>query len=148
MRLERKTVEDILDWARRYPGIEVTGFVKRGLVSDVEVVVPMQNVHPEPAEFYRWDDEEMREQFNRMDIEHSEPILYYHSHPSGKSDPSDTDMRAAMNVGLVYAIAYPDTKTLTAESSPRRIRVVRWNLSLWRCLEPGILVSEQLGVVP
>lgn len=147
MELSKQVHDQIIGWASKHPTIEVTGFVKR-MPTGQQVHVPMTNEHPEPTKHYRWSMSEMVVEWDKMDHEMAKPIAYYHSHPNGLSEPSETDMTAALQPGLVYLIAYPESQELTSGDGPEPIaRVTQWQLSAWLCLEMGILVGEDLRVV-
>ena len=124
-RLQRNAYDEIIRWVEEHPTIEVTGFVKK-MPSGTQVVIPMQNVAKDPAHDYAWDPAEMKEQWDLMDGQLAEPIAYYHSHPTGLAEPSETDMQYAYQTDLIYLIAG------------------RGQLTAWLCLEPGILVNERL----
>lgn len=125
LRLQKATTRTILRWAAQHPQVEVCGLVwasERG-----QTVHPLRNVHTDPARYYATDPRDVRDAFAAMDREHGEPLAWYHSHPGGKWDPSETDMDGAFNTGMYYLIAYP--------------KAPEWQLSAWECIEPGILLS-------
>ena len=128
MKLHQESVDHIIEWSMRFPHVEVCG-----MVADSGRVIPMKNESSQPDTQYQWGVEEMRAQFWEMDKRHEEPVAFYHSHPSGKPDPSEVDMIGALNAGMIYLIAYQGD--------------AGWTLSAWLCLEPGILVGEPLDVV-
>lgn len=127
--IQQSAQEAILQWARNYPLVEVTGFVEQ--LETRQIVVPMKNVALTPTTDYRWDPAEMAQAFDTMDVEGGKPVAYYHSHPNGRREPSETDMRAALQPGMLYLIAYPDDAGV-------------WRLSAWDCLEEGILLEATL----
>jgi desampylase len=143
MKLKLESMFRITDWAAKHPEIEVTGFVKR-FGSGMEVVVPMRNLSSTPTTDYAWDTTEMMEQWAQMDRENSEPIAIYHSHPGGRSEPSEVDMQAALMVDMMYIIAYPESHELHSGDGTLLRTVLDWRVSGWRCLEQGILMSEPL----
>jgi len=129
MKIQQGSWDHIIEWAMRFPHVEVCG-----MVASTGRVIPMRNESAMPTSQYQWGVQEMREQFSEMDRRGEEPIAFYHSHPNGKPDPSEVDMVGALNAGMVYLIAYQGE--------------AGWTLSAWLCLEPGILVGEPLDVVP
>jgi proteasome lid subunit RPN8/RPN11 len=139
LKLHKNTVLTIFRWASKYPTIEVTGLVARG--KERQRVQPMQNIARDPAHHYEWDPQEMAEAWDRMDRRGEEPMAFYHSHPSGKSDPSERDMEGALHVGMYYLIAYP-------VFTGGRPDAASWLLSAWECIEMGILVEAKYEVVP
>lgn len=145
--IARHAVEKMKTCAARFPRIEVTGFVAVG--PHGQRVQPMQNVSPYPDKYYDWDPAEMLEQFNAMDRNGEEPLCFYHSHPSGKSDPSETDMIGALNVGMYYVILYPETEDFCPDGLCQPIATLSdWKMSVWECIEMGVLVSAEYEVAP
>jgi proteasome lid subunit RPN8/RPN11 len=136
LRLQKATVAAILRHAEAHPTQEVCGLVWAN--ARAQVVRALTNVHPHPARYYRVAPKDLREAYDVMDADGGEPIAFYHSHPSGKRDPSEEDMLGAFNAGMHYLIAYPDTVNGRAQ----------WNLTAWECLSPQILVEEQYEVAP
>lgn len=126
--------EAILMWASKNPVVEVTGFVEQ--LGHAQLVVPMQNVSRTPETDYRWDEREMARVFDVMHNEGGECIAYYHSHPNGRREPSEVDMQAALQPGMMYLIAYPDGTRWTGKP--------HWHLSAWECIEQGILIEASL----
>jgi len=147
MQLSKAAVAEILRWAERYPRVEVCGLVWRS--EGRYTVRPLSNVHSEPAKYYRTDPRDVRQAFAAMDREGGEPVAWYHSHPGGKPDPSETDMQGAMDTEMHYLIAYPEMHSVFSGGGSEPIRTDRvWQLSVWECLEPGILVGAEMEVVP
>lgn len=117
---------EIIQWAREFPNIEVCGMVWAR--DDVQTVWGLRNVHPEPTKYWRVAPADLREAYRIMDDTSGSPIAFYHSHPSGRRDPSEEDMQGALNVGLLYVIAYPVG--------------LEWELSEWECIAPQVLVEK------
>jgi proteasome lid subunit RPN8/RPN11 len=144
LELRKDAVVDILRWAERYPTIEVTGMVAAG--PTWQRVHPMSNIAREPTRYYEWSPAEMVQAYARMDVSDEQPIAFYHSHPSGKPDPSERDMEGALHVGMHYLIAYPWTREdMVLPGEPNQ---PVWRLSTWECIEQGILVEASYEVVP
>lgn len=133
LRLTVTSTRHVLKWAMDHPLVEVTGMVVED-ASGAQRVQPMQNVAGDPTKYYAWDTTEMRQVFRRMDSLQERPVAIYHSHPGGKSDPSEADMQGALMQGMYYLIAYPDSTLPVPE--------VVWRLSTWECIEPGILLES------
>lgn len=148
MKIMQSSIEGIVHWAAKFPTIEVTGFVKRWPLTGLELVVPMQNASRTPATDYAWHPQEMADHWARMDREGAEPVAFYHSHPGGRSEPSEVDMAAALQVGMVYLIAYPEMTKITswAQVDPL-VQLRHWQVTAWLCIEMGILIQEPLEVV-
>ena len=148
LRLQKATVREILRWASQHPELEVCGLVwaseRPGAFR--QTVWPLPNVHPDPRQYYRTAPKDVREAFDAMDQQGGTPLAWYHSHPSGKPDPSETDMAGAFNVGMHYLIAYPEAVVDEAQHRPGYVR--QWMLSAWECLETGLLVGADYLEVP
>jgi desampylase len=146
--LNQSTIAQIVRWATQHPAIEITGIVARDR-GGYESVTPMRNVAKDPTRYYAWDPADMRQAYERMDINHEEPVAFYHSHPNGRSDPSEADMEGALNPGMHYIIVYPETHELKSGMSDTPLRVDKvWSISTWECIDHGILVGAELVVVP
>lgn len=127
-----RIIRPIMAWAMRYPTVEVTGMVARRKFDGRDRVVPMQNIAKKPEAYYEWDPLEMSQEWSRMDLNDEEPIVFYHSHPNGRMDPSERDMEGALMPGIYHLVVYK-----VADG---------WHYSLWECIDAGILVSAQLEV--
>jgi desampylase len=148
MQLSAHTVETILKWASTFPTVEVTGLVSHGNDPGEERVVVMQNISSTPETDYAWHPQEMVHQYQEMDKRGHKPLAFYHSHPNGRSDPSEIDMKAAMQVGMVYLVAYPVTANTKDYGAVRHVvDGGGWRLSAWLCMEPGILIAEPLDIL-
>ena len=146
LRLRKSTVAAILREAAGSPDKEVCGLVwaSGDWPGDgrIEHVHPLPNVHPEPDKYYRTAPKDVREAFESMDEDGGEPVAWYHSHPGGKSDPSEEDMRGAFNTGMYYLIAYPESFDLMADDQVISTKKV-WRLSVWECLSVGVLLEAE-----
>lgn len=130
MEISKSAVQDLCGWAQRHPNVEVCGIVARGPKGDR--VIPMRNVHRQPDRYYEWATGDMVREYDLMDGRGEHPIAFYHSHPSGRPTPSDTDMTGAFNVGMHYLILYPEGGL--------------WMVSAWECVSMGILIGASLEV--
>jgi proteasome lid subunit RPN8/RPN11 len=135
--LTKDAVINILRWAEQHADVEVTGFVAEGPAG--QRVQPMTNVASHPDRFYDWDPIEMMKRYGEMDGADERPVAIYHSHPSGRREPSETDMQGALNVGLHYVIAYPNYLHHHDDGPV-------WRLSVWECIDMGILVESEYEV--
>ena len=151
LRLLTTTVAALIAEASASPDREVCGLVWASADwpgdGAVEHVRPLRNVHPDPAKYYRVSTSDLREAYREMDDLDGEPVAWYHSHPSGKSDPSETDMQGAMDPGMHYLILYPEFEELKASLGQVIGRVSHWQVSAWECLEPGLLLQADFEVV-
>jgi proteasome lid subunit RPN8/RPN11 len=147
LQLNQETVAQLVRWASKHPTIEVTGIVARS--RGHERVLPMRNTAAQPDRYYAWDAAEMRDQYSDMDLNGEEPVAFYHSHPNGRSAPSEADMEGALNPGMHYVIVYPEAHELTSGMSDIPLRIYKvWSISAWECIDHGILVGAELVVVP
>lgn len=144
--LSESTVAEVLRQASAHPDVEVCGLVwaSGDWPGDgaVEHVRPLRNVHPDPAKYYRVSTSDLREAYRELDEGRGEPVAWYHSHPGGKSDPSEEDMAGAMDPGMHYFIVYPEMHDLIADDVVIQVHKV-WQLSVWECLEPGLLLESE-----
>lgn len=152
LKLQAVTVAAILRMASRYPDIEVCGLVW-GSERLGQVTHPLPNVHSDPGKYYRTAPKDVREAFAIMDEEKGELIAWYHSHPGGKPDPSEEDMRGAFNVGLHYLIAYPwyadtEIRSWGSDVPVRTDRDSVWRISTWECIAVGVLVESEYEIIP
>jgi proteasome lid subunit RPN8/RPN11 len=154
MQLSQHTAERILKLCAEQPTVEVTGFVSRSKEGSDELVVPMANTSSTPETDYVWSPPEMMARYHEMDARGHLPIAMYHSHPGGKSDPSEVDMTSAFQEDMVYLIAYPTQEQVSVpqlragmpEPACADYRTV-WKLSAWLCLEQGVLIGEPLDLL-
>jgi proteasome lid subunit RPN8/RPN11 len=84
---------------------EACGFVvgRDGVGMDV---IPMDNVHPEPATHYRMDDAAVLKVFETLDTAATglDVIAAYHSHPTTVAQPSVDDIASVFDLSLPYLI--------------------------------------------
>ena len=142
LRLNKSTVQALIREAAAQPDHEVCGLVWGSEGLRAQTVSPLRNIHSEPDRYYRTDPLEIKEVFDAMDLEGGSPIAWYHSHPSGKSDPSETDMAGAFDTEMIYVILYPEHSDLVAGLGQVVGRATEWQLSVWECLSPGVLVRS------
>lgn len=134
--LTQYVIDEVKDWARHNPDVEVTGFIARG--PQGLRVQPMQNIHPRPHAYYEWSPAEMMEHWAHMDSLEEEPVVYYHSHPRGLPTPSEEDMRGALTEGVYHLIVYPCREDIGGGEC--------WHVSAWECVTAGILLQAELEV--
>jgi proteasome lid subunit RPN8/RPN11 len=137
LRLLKTTVAELTAHASSEPDREVCGLV--WAYEGGQTVYRLPNVHPEPAKYYRTEPLDIRRAFDAMDKQGGEPLAWYHSHPNGKQDPSETDMLGAFDTAMHYLILYP-----TTTKPSRDTLVTEWQLSAWECLEPQVLVRAEV----
>ncbi|HZD56017.1 MAG TPA: M67 family metallopeptidase [Anaerolineales bacterium] len=94
------------DVSRRAPE-EACGLVAGRDNTGVEVI-PVTNALHSPVR-YRMDPNEQLEAFNRIEELGLEIVAIYHSHPSGPSYPSPTDVGEAFYPEAVYLIWFGST---------------------------------------
>lgn len=66
--------------------------------------VVMKNVHPNPHNHYRMDDQSVRLAYGDFDRNEEEVVAVFHSHPTGGPFMSDADLEAAADESLAYVI--------------------------------------------
>lgn len=149
LRLSKSIVQAVIREAAASPDREVCGLVWASEALRTQTVRPVPNVHPQPDKYFRMAPRDVRRAFAELDEEGGTPLAWYHSHPSGKPDPSEEDMLGAMNVGMHYLIAYPEIQEVRSGDSHIPIRTDRhWQISAWECLEFGVLVQGEYEVGP
>jgi proteasome lid subunit RPN8/RPN11 len=132
LKLRYDTIQAITTHAMNTPELEVVGLVWE--VRGVQTVRRLRNTHSDPRRYYCVDPDELRLAYQVMERSGGEPLAFYHSHPGGKSDPSEEDMLGALNDGMHYLIAYPKTETL-------------WRVSAWECITLQVLVEDNIEVL-
>jgi proteasome lid subunit RPN8/RPN11 len=148
LRLNKSTVQALIREAAAQPQQEVCGLVWANEGLRAQTVHPLPNIHPEPTKYYRTAPRDVRRAFDMMDEQGGKPLAWYHSHPGGKSDPSEEDMRGAFNTGMYYLIVYPEFTDITAGLGQVIGRAAQWQLSAWECVDTGVLVSAEYVVTP
>jgi len=71
----------------------------------IEQVVPAGNVHATPQTHFEIDPQALIDVHRAAREGGPEVLGYYHSHPSGRAEPSTTDRAMAAGDGRVWAIA-------------------------------------------
>jgi proteasome lid subunit RPN8/RPN11 len=151
MKITEQAQREILAHAANYPDVEVTGYVCEKTFPGSAVAQwtrQMTNMSNTPESEYAWGVREMKDEWADMDRLHRRPIAIYHSHPGGKPDPSETDMKNAMQPGMFYLIAYPESIDCRTGGGELIRRDKMWCLTAWECLELGVLVQADLKVLP
>ncbi|NGM70043.1 M67 family metallopeptidase [Natronolimnobius sp. AArcel1] len=85
--------------------------------SRVDSQYPAENVADSPRTRYRIDPEEQLEVFERLEAGGEEIVGFYHSHPRGPDQPSETDARQA---------TWPDRSYLIVSLEPPAVGSWRW----------------------
>lgn len=148
LKLQKAAVYEIIRMASAHPSVEVCGLVWLSAVGKQRVWA-LRNVHPEPDKYFRTDVKDVARAFVAMEEEDGKLVAWYHSHPHGRSTPSEEDMHGAYDVGMHYLIAYPETHEIKSLESEVPIRVDKtWRLSPWECITIGVLVEDQYEVIP
>jgi proteasome lid subunit RPN8/RPN11 len=145
LRLQKAIVAEILAHAEAGAPHEVVGLVWAD-AQGVQMVEQLRNTHADPERYYNTDPAEILSAYRRMEAAGGLPVAFYHSHPSGRADPSETDMQGAMNAGLHYLIAYPEAIVDEAQRKPGYVR--QWILSAWQCVEMHLLLEDTYEVTP
>lgn len=116
-----------------YP-IEACGLIAgpAGQVETATRIIPLRNASPEPDREFTFDPDEQLGAYQVMDALGEDPVVVYHSHPTGPAVPSATD-RAHASAGSVWLIV-----SLTNPADP----VARaWRVRGGVCDEIGLIVE-------
>jgi desampylase len=70
----------------------------------VALAQPAANLHPEPASHFEIDPKALIAAHRAARAGGLQVLGYYHSHPNGRAEPSDTDRAAASGDGRIWAI--------------------------------------------
>ncbi len=68
-------------------------------------IIPVPNVHSEPAHYFRMDPSALARHLPALDRQGLRLLGFYHSHPNGDPIPSATDIREAAYHDTAYVIA-------------------------------------------
>ena len=90
------------EWERAFPE-EACGLLL-GHGPRIERVLPTRNVHPTPQTHFEIDPQALVDAHRAARDGGMEVLGYYHSHPSGLSEPSTTDRKQAAGDGRIWAI--------------------------------------------
>ncbi len=74
----------------------------------ITAAVPVLNVHPDPARHFEIDPAALIAAYKAARADGPEVLGYYHSHPSGRIEPSATDRSSASGDGRIWAIVAGD----------------------------------------
>ncbi|WP_260598724.1 M67 family metallopeptidase [Sphingomonas endolithica] len=118
----------LLAEAQAAPGLEVCGLLF-GTSALIAAAEPCANVAPDPARAFEIDPAALFAAHRRARAGGSAPIGHYHSHPTGRAEPSATDAAGAMGDGAVWLIlAGQDARA-------------------WRTVKPGAFEAVEFDVV-
>jgi proteasome lid subunit RPN8/RPN11 len=128
MELTRASLQRLLDVAREGSPGEVCGLLL-GSGPRIDAISPAANIHPTPRTHFEIDPQALIDAHRAARNGGPEVVGYYHSHPDGPAEPSDTDRAQAAGDGRVWAI------------------VARGDVTFWRDDEDGFaklsyIVSE------
>ncbi len=73
--------------------------------------IPAENVHPTPQTRFEIDPQTLIDTHRAMRGSTRQVLGYYHSHPNGRSHPSQTDRELAAGDGKIWAIIAPGKTT-------------------------------------
>ncbi|HEU0115754.1 MAG TPA: M67 family metallopeptidase [Thermomicrobiales bacterium] len=113
--LPREMREQIVAHARRDAPRECCGVIG-GRAGRVETLYPLTNLD-RGTDFYRIDDVELFQVYQRIDAGGGEIVAIYHSHPVSPAYPSPTDVRLAAWPDahyLICSLADPEQPVLRA----------------------------------
>lgn len=80
-----------------------------GAAGLITAVVPVRNVHPDPARHFELDPAALIAAFRAERTGGPQVFGYYHSHPTGSTSPSATDQASASGDGRIWAIVAAGT---------------------------------------
>ena len=104
LRVARSVIEDIRGHAAAALPHECCGILL-GQQGEVVRAVPTVNIAPEPMTHFEIDSQALIDA-HRFDRSGGQQVVgYYHSHPNGLAEPSETDRAQASRDGRVWAIA-------------------------------------------
>ncbi len=83
---------------------------------------PVPNVAADPRTHYELDPEATLAEIEAAEAAGDDVVGFYHSHPRGPPEPSDTDRRQATWPGYVYCIVVPGSD----EDEEFVVRAWRW----------------------
>lgn len=87
--------------ALRTPTVEVCGAILDGCHP-----IPMTNLSSNPKNSYIYNTVDQKFVWMKwMETGKRQPLILYHTHPTGRAYPSDTDIEYARNRGVLYLIA-------------------------------------------
>jgi proteasome lid subunit RPN8/RPN11 len=87
--------------ALRTPAVEVCGVILDGVHT-----IPMSNVSPDPDTSYVYNTVDQKFVWTQWaETGKRQPLILYHTHPTGRAYPSATDIEYARNRGVLYMIA-------------------------------------------
>jgi proteasome lid subunit RPN8/RPN11 len=92
----------LADAARAHPD-ECCGLLL-GAGDLIECAVPAANIHPDPARHFEIDPQALVDAHRAARVGGPRLVGYYHSHPTGKAEPSAADRAEAAHDGSVWAI--------------------------------------------
>ncbi len=93
----------LLEEAQRAHPLECCGLLlgQHGVVAEAR---PAANVHPDPARHFEIDPKALIAAHRAARMGGPQVLGYYHSHPTGRAEPSATDRAAASGDGRIWAI--------------------------------------------
>jgi desampylase len=97
------TIATLLEEARLAHPRECCGLLL-GKGDRVALAQPAANVHPEPMRHFEIDPKALISAHRAARVGGLDVLGYYHSHPSGRAQPSASDQSAASGDGRVWAI--------------------------------------------
>ena len=93
----------LLEEAQRAHPLECCGLLL-GQDSVIAEARPAANVHPDPARHFEIDPAALIQAHRAARMGGPQVLGYYHSHPTGRAEPSMTDREMASGDGRIWAI--------------------------------------------
>ncbi len=108
--IARTLLQQICDLARAEPG-EICGLLL-GAPDHIQAIRPAANVAPDPARHFELDPAVLIAAHRAARAGGQRPIGHYHSHPSGRPEPSATDLACAAPDGSLWLIVADEAARL------------------------------------
>lgn len=103
LKVERKALEAMVTAAAQAVPLEACGFLL-GVNGGIAEARPCPNIAPNPETHFEIDPQALIDARRAARAGGPDLIGYYHSHPSGRPEPSATDRTQAAGDGKVWAI--------------------------------------------
>jgi proteasome lid subunit RPN8/RPN11 len=106
IQIETNVVRLMIGYARQEPQIECCGLLA-GTAGRITRAFPAENVAANPATAYEIATKQIVHLTREIRLASLELLGIYHSHPNGKSEPSETDISSACYPDVAYFIVSP-----------------------------------------
>ncbi len=97
-----------------------------GEAGQITAILPTRNAHPTPTTHFEIDPQALIDAHRAARDGGPEVLGYYHSHPAGPAEPSNTDRAMAAGDGRIWAIIGSDGETRFWHDLPEGFRAVSY----------------------